>query len=166
MNSAPLSLKSVFGTAQGKPILLKGLVQGREALALYPGMSMFHIYLSNFYTAQGQDKESAEEILLGEETGGESAERVATLKMANKLAGLRGLRLKRIELNKKAGGKGSSTAYDIAIDCAAVGDREQALVWLERAFQVRDSRIPLIAVEPIFDDLRSNQRFVRLLRQI
>jgi hypothetical protein len=122
--------------------------------------------LSNFYAAQGQDKLSAVEILMAEELGGATPERVAALKVANESAGPRGLRLKRIELNKKAAGKESPNAYDIAIDCAAVGKTDEALVWLERAFQVRDSKMPLIGVEPIFDGLRSNPRFTHLLRQM
>ena len=144
----------------------KGLAQAREAQSLYPGISAFHTYLSNFYTAQGQDKLSAEEILLEEESGGATPERLAALKAANESAGTRGLRLKRIELNKKAAGKESSNAYDIAIDAAAVGNTDEALVWLERAFQVRDSKMPLIGVEPIFDGLRSNRRFTQLLHQM
>jgi tetratricopeptide (TPR) repeat protein len=144
----------------------QGLAQAREAQSLYPGISAIHVYLSNFYAAQGRDKLSAEEILLDEELGGATPERVAALKAANQLAGPRGLRLKRIELNKKAAGKESSNAYDIAIDCAAVGNTDEALFWLERAFQVRDAKIVLIGVEPIFDGLRSNPRFTRLLSQI
>jgi TolB-like protein/DNA-binding winged helix-turn-helix (wHTH) protein len=144
----------------------KGLAQAREAQSLYPGISAFHTYLSNFYAAQGRDKQSAEEILLNEELGGATPERVAALKAANEFSGTRGLRLKRIELNKKAVGKESSNAYDIAIDCAAVGNTDEALFWLERAFQVRDAKIVLIGVEPIFDGLRSNPRFTRLLSQI
>jgi TolB-like protein/DNA-binding winged helix-turn-helix (wHTH) protein len=144
----------------------KGLAQAREAQSLYPGISAFHTYLSNFYTAQGQDKLSAEEILLDEELGGATRERVAALKAANESSGARGLRLKRIELNKKATGKESSNAYDVAIDYAAVGNTGEALAWLERAFQVRDSKMPLIGVEPIFDGLRANRRFKRLLSQI
>jgi hypothetical protein len=103
---------------------------------------------------------------MGEELGGATPERVAALKAANESAGPRGLRLKRIELNKKAAGKKSSNAYDIAIDSAAVGERDEALVWLERAFQVRDTKIHLIGVEPIFDGLRSNRRFTHLLHQM
>jgi TolB-like protein/DNA-binding winged helix-turn-helix (wHTH) protein len=144
----------------------KGLAQTREAQAHYPGISAFHTYLSDFYAAQGQDKLSAAEILLDEESGGASPERVAALKAANESSGPRGLRLKRIELNKKAAGKESSNAYDIAIDYAAVGNTDEALVWLERAFQVRDSKMPLIGVEPIFDGLRSNRHFTQLLRQM
>jgi len=165
----PLSVNSLSYSAMNSYFRRdydKGLAQAREAQSLYPAISAFHTYLSDFYGAKGQDKLAAEEILLNEELGGASPERLAALKASNEAAGIRGLRLRRIELNKKAAGKKSSNAYDIAIDCAAVGNTDEALVWLERAFQVRDSKMPLIGVEPIFDELRSNRRFTQLLHQM
>jgi TolB-like protein/DNA-binding winged helix-turn-helix (wHTH) protein len=143
----------------------EGIVQARAALALYP-ISNFHVLLSNFYTAKGQDQQSAKEILLAEEVGGTTQEWMAALKKANEVGGLKGLRRKRIELNKKAARMAPSHAYDIAIDCAAVEDMEEALVWLERAVQARDIKIYLVGVEPIFDGLRSNPRFIQLVRQL
>jgi TolB-like protein/DNA-binding winged helix-turn-helix (wHTH) protein len=143
----------------------EGIVQARAAVALYP-ISNFHVLLSNFYTAKGQDQQSAKEILLAEESGGTTEEWMAALKKANEVGGLKGLRRKRIELNKKAARMAPSHAYDIAIDCAAVGDTEEALVWLERAFQARDIKVYLVGVEPIFDGLRSNPRFIHLVRQL
>jgi tetratricopeptide (TPR) repeat protein len=144
----------------------QGLIQARTAIELYPQVSAFHVFLSDFYAAQGKDQLSAEEILLAEESGGASRERLAALKAASKMAGPNGLRRKRIELNKTVAGKQSMNAYDIAIDCAAVGDGDQAIVWLERALRAHDSKISLIGVEPIFDNIRSNLRFVALLRQM
>ena len=143
-----------------------GLIKARTAIELYPQVSVFHVFLSDFYAAQGKDQLSAEEILLAEESGGASSERLAALKAANQMAGPRGLRLKRIELNKKTAASQSMDAYDIAIDCAAVGDGDQAIVWLERALRTHDAKISLIGVEPIFDGLRSDPRFVALLRQM
>ena len=109
---------------------------------------------------------SAKEILLAEETSGAPPERLAALRAANKMAGPKGLRRKRIELNKKVAAKQSMNAYDIAIDCAAVGDDGQAIAWLERALRARDPKISLIGVEPIFDGIRSDPRFASLLRQM
>jgi hypothetical protein len=77
-----------------------------------------------------------------------------------------GLRRKRIELNKRSAGPQPVDAYDIAIDCAAVGDREQALRWLEKAIDARDHKSTLIGVEPIFDGLRSDPRFTVLLNRV
>jgi len=144
----------------------EGLSNARTAIEFYPRVFMFHVLLSNFYAAQGNDELSAKEILLAEESGGASPERLAALRAALESAGPMGLRRKRIELNKKLAGPQPINAYDIAIDCAVVRDNDQALVWLEKALQVRDSKIALIAVEPIFDSLRSAPRFASLLRQM
>jgi len=49
---------------------------------------------------------------------------------------------------------------------AAFGDGTQAITWLEMASQARDPKVYLIGVEPIFDGLRSDPRFVRLLNRM
>ena len=143
-----------------------GLIEALSAIERYPQVSVFHVLLSNFYAAQGKEKPAAKEILLAEETGGASPERLAALRGALKAVGPKGLLRKRIELNEKLAGKQFMNAYDIAIDSAAVGDSEQAIGWLEKALQARDSKIPLIAVEPVFDRLRSDPSFADLLRQM
>lgn len=144
----------------------EGLVQTRAALGLFPKISVFHVFLSNIHAMQGHESLSAQEILLAEEFGGATPERIAALKTASEIAGLKGLRQKRIELNKKLAGAQPSNAYDIAIDCAAIGDRDQALSWLEKAIRSHDAKASIIAVEPIFDSLRSDPRFVALLQQM
>lgn len=143
-----------------------GLIKARTAIELYPKISIFHVLLSNFYAEQGNGKLSAEENPLAEETGGASPERVASLRKANEVAGPKGLRRKRIELNKKVAATQSMNAYDIAIDCAAVGDGDQAIAWLERALRAHDAKISLVGVEPIFDNIRSDPRFIGFLRQM
>jgi len=143
-----------------------GLAKARTAIELYPHVYVFHVLLSNFYGAQGNQKLSAQEILLAEEAGGAPSDRLAALRAALESAGPIGLRRKRIELNKKAALSQSMNAYDIAIDCAAAGDGDQAIVWLQKALRAHDSKIFLIGEEPIFDGLRSDPRFVALLRQM
>ena len=47
-----------------------------------------------------------------------------------------------------------------------LGDKERSLAWLEKAYQERSRSIFDIKVEPLFDDLRSEPRFVDLLRRL
>jgi TolB-like protein len=142
----------------------EGLVQARAALELYPQNPLLHVALSNIYTLEGQDQLAEQEILLSEQYSGAAAQRIHSLEQAN---GLRSLRLKRIELNKRLASVPSPTnTYDLAVDYAAVGNKEQALRWLEAAFEARDPRITLIAVEPIFDHFRDDPRFQALVRQM
>jgi len=140
-----------------------GLIKARNAIELYPQVSILHDFLSNLYAATGQDKLSAQEILLAEEAGGAAPERLVALRAAYAAAGPQGLRRKRIELNKRSA---NIDSYNIAIDCAAVGDRAQAILWLEKALRGHDPKISLISVEPIFDGLRADPRFVDLMRRM
>ena len=143
-----------------------GLARARNALELYPQVSLFHVFLADFYHAKGEEEQSAQEILLSEEMSGAAPERLAALRAADKSGGPKGLRRARIELNKKVPPQRATTAYDIAIDCAAVGDGRQAIEYLNKALRARDPKIYLIGIEPIFDGIRSDPGFVALLRQM
>ncbi len=49
---------------------------------------------------------------------------------------------------------------------AGLGEKSQALMWLETAYEERDEELGLIKVDPRLDSLRSSRRFKNLLRQI
>jgi len=55
----------------------------------------------------------------------------------------------------------------IAVVYAGFGDRlDQTMEWLEKAYEERSGLLIWLTVWPIFDQLRSDLRFVRLLRRI
>lgn len=56
--------------------------------------------------------------------------------------------------------------YHVALIHHYLGDREKTLLALEDAFEQRDLWLVWVGVEPVFDDLRSNARFQRLLERI
>jgi hypothetical protein len=58
------------------------------------------------------------------------------------------------------------SAPSIAIIYAGLGDNDRALDWLEKAYQERSTGLLTLKVHPIFDGLRSDQRFRSLLRRI
>jgi len=47
-----------------------------------------------------------------------------------------------------------------------LGDNEQALAWLERAYQEQSNMLQLIKVHPYFDPLRGDPRFAELLHRV
>ncbi len=56
--------------------------------------------------------------------------------------------------------------YTLAEIYARLDDKEEAISWLERAYSDRDSKLTYLKVEPAFDQLRSDPRFQKLLRQL
>jgi len=58
------------------------------------------------------------------------------------------------------------SACDIAAVYAALQESDVALQWLEKAFAERSPRMVELGVEPIFDPLRTDPRFVDLVRRV
>lgn len=56
--------------------------------------------------------------------------------------------------------------YVLAILRAGLGERDQALQALERAYADRTWAIAMLQVDPVWDSLRDDRRFVALLRQL
>jgi len=56
--------------------------------------------------------------------------------------------------------------YNFARICARIGDNDQAFAWLETAYKEHSDHLVLLKVDPILDPLRSDPRFVALLRRV
>ena len=66
-------------------------------------------------------------------------------------------------------------AFHLAAVCAALGETEEAFVWLEKAYQERDITLPLLregghvpgtSLMTLPDPLRSDPRYRALLRKV
>ena len=49
---------------------------------------------------------------------------------------------------------------------AALGEKDEALEWLEKDFAERSLFPPFYAYDPVFDDLRDDPRFADLVRRV
>ena len=56
--------------------------------------------------------------------------------------------------------------HDLALVSLALGDRPAALDWLEKAYEDRNWYMPWIHLDPRFDPIRSEPRFVELVRRM
>lgn len=57
-------------------------------------------------------------------------------------------------------------AYSIAAIYSALGDKNQAFTWLDKAGEQRSSQMLLIRLDPIFDKIRSDPRYTKLLKSV
>ena len=62
--------------------------------------------------------------------------------------------------------KGEAFATDIAAVYAALGDKDQAFAWLEKAFETRTGRLARITYHTQFESLRDDSRFADLRRRM
>ena len=60
---------------------------------------------------------------------------------------------------------GKADPYNVAVLCAARGDKEQGFEWLAKALANRQLMYGIVRYDPLLDPLRSDSRFAALLRQ-
>lgn len=61
---------------------------------------------------------------------------------------------------------GYVSSYSVAQTYARLGEKDQTLTWLEKAYQEHDSGLVSLRVEPMFDAVRSDPRFQDLLKRM
>ncbi|MFX0199844.1 MAG: tetratricopeptide repeat protein [Candidatus Hodarchaeota archaeon] len=59
------------------------------------------------------------------------------------------------------------SSYDMAVFYAGLGEKDEAFTWLEKAYEQRDGWLAgWLKVDPRFDNLHDDQRFIELLKKI
>jgi hypothetical protein len=95
-------------------------------------------------------------------------ETIEARKKAYAEAGWKGYWRKELEMTEEWGRQKGNyvTPYSFARTCARLGEKDRALKWLERAYAEHSDHLVLLKVDPIFDGLRSDPRFIDLLRRV
>lgn len=57
-------------------------------------------------------------------------------------------------------------AFSVALACIGIGDRELALTWLAKAYQDRSTYMVYAKSDPLLDGVRSDPRFLELLKRM
>ena len=71
-------------------------------------------------------------------------------------------RLKLISQKKAA----TSPEYSVGLYYSGIGQKEEALDWLERAYKSHDTELYFLKIEPMFKTLHGDPRYEELLRKI
>ena len=56
--------------------------------------------------------------------------------------------------------------YNIALIYNGLGERHNALGWLEKAYEQRDPKMTFLKVEPKWNNLRKEPRFIELIKRM
>jgi serine/threonine protein kinase/Tfp pilus assembly protein PilF len=140
--------------------------QLRKTLELDPHFVVAHAWLGGTYLQKGLFPEAITELQTAIEISGGSPLYIAFLGHAYGVAG-GALEAQKILDQLKEQSVGSYvSSYSIAEVYVGLGDRHQALEWLEKAYEERARALVSVKVEPKVDPLRSDPRFQDLLRRM
>jgi tetratricopeptide (TPR) repeat protein len=137
-----------------------------DALKREPSYGLSHYFLGYAYLATGRDSEAVREFELANQAMGDVPFSMAALGFARARAGQRPEAehmLREFQRNRDAG---YYPAFAFAMVYAGLGNREQALDWLERAADEGLVGYYLPSVELTWNNLRDDARFRRVLTRL
>lgn len=138
----------------------------RKSLELDPNFSWGHLWIGQVYVQQRQFEKAFEEIKKAIVLSGGNARDLATLGHAYAVAGQKDQARKILEQLQQSVGQKYVSPFFVALIYSGLGEKDQAFVWLEKAYEERHPYLILIKVEPVFENLHSDPRFADLTRRI
>jgi serine/threonine-protein kinase len=142
----------------------EAIEQYRKTIDMDPNFVTAHYFLGRAYEAKGMHDQAVSEFLKGMRTV--APEGFAQLKDAYEKFGWKGFVQALLNQQLEQSKKSYVPPFVIAVSNARLGQTDEALTWLERAYQERDYRMTLLKVAFEFDALRSDPRFIDLVRRV
>jgi TolB-like protein/Flp pilus assembly protein TadD len=144
----------------------EAMQQCRKTLELDPRFAIAHACLARAYEYKTMYKEAIAEIQEAINLSGGSVIWEATLGHLYARAGRRDDAIKILNELKSRSKREFVPSQAFIWIYAALGDKDQAFAWLEKAYEERSDVMTVLEEERAFDPLRSDPRFQDLLRRI
>ena len=137
----------------------------QQAVKAHPDTGGTHAHLGDVYRLQGRYTEALEEYRQAASLfGSASVSLTARMAVAHSAAGNRAEALRLLEGMRQS--QEPDAPYALASIYAALGDKEQALFWLDKSFENHSPVLRRLKVDPQFDVLRSEPRFTEMMRRV
>jgi serine/threonine protein kinase/Tfp pilus assembly protein PilF len=139
--------------------------QYRNTLEIDPNLVVTHRWLALAYEQALKPAQAIAEfervmVLTGQ------PERAASLRRAYANSGYPGVLHEQLKDTVETLLRPFFTPYDIAATYARLGEKTKGIEWLERACEERFPHMPWVTLDPRVDPLRSDPRFVALLKRV
>jgi tetratricopeptide (TPR) repeat protein len=138
--------------------------QSRKALEFHPNFAVAHYQLGQAFVQKQMYDEAISEFRRAIELAGDNTTFDSNLAHAYGVSGHveEAMNILKDLLSKQT--QQSPTHASIALVYVGLGDNDQAMIWLNKAYQAQFN--PSILLRPAFDPIRSDARFQDLLRRI
>jgi serine/threonine protein kinase/Flp pilus assembly protein TadD len=144
----------------------RAIEQARKALELDSGFPFGHRALGRNFMQQGKYEEASIEYKQMISLAGRTSQALGELGHVYAVSGKRAEALKLLDEMKEMSARQYVSPLDFVFIYTGLGDKEQAFIYLEKAYQERSTWLMWIKVDPRFDALRSDPRFADLLRRM
>jgi TolB-like protein/DNA-binding winged helix-turn-helix (wHTH) protein/Tfp pilus assembly protein PilF len=136
----------------------------RQAIEMDPARANAHWALGMAYEAKAMYADCVAEHLEEFRLNGETAETIAELRKAFESSGIEGFWRRRLAQLKAR--RGYTEPFEFVNLYLSLGDKEQVLAWLEKAYRDRNPFMVGIKSSPRADMLRSDPRYDDLVRRV
>ena len=144
---------------------VEAIDQARKTLEIEPNFWIAHLMLSRVYIRQNKLDEAAASARRAEQFSGGNSEAISLVAYALAKSGRRDEAVSELEKLKSRAAERYVPAYNLAMIHNGLGQPDQAIQLLEEALKTRDARMILLKVDPKWDELRSDPRFIDLMRR-
>ena len=127
---------------------------------------MAHAYLGQVYIQKRMYREAVEELQKAITLAEQNPEVIAVLGYAYAAAGDRQQAEKVIAELTELSKRRYVPSFSVAGIYAELGRKDEAFAWLEKAYRERSPTLVDLKVDPTLDALRSDPRYVELLRRV
>ncbi len=138
----------------------------RRVLAMDPNFLRAHFGLGQALVHERRYQEAIAEFQKAVELSEGGAAQLGALGYAYAVANRRAEALEIVEKLKQRSSEHYVPLSMVSIIFSGLGDRDQAMTWLERANEERDPWLTGLKVDPMFDPLRSDPRFLDLVHRV
>jgi TolB-like protein/DNA-binding winged helix-turn-helix (wHTH) protein/Tfp pilus assembly protein PilF len=140
--------------------------QNRNSVELDPNFAAAHLLLGEDYRGAGLHSEAVNELKKAASLSGDSPLYTAQVAVALAVEGRSGDALRIAHELEAISTKRYVSPYCLAQIYAASNKKEDAFKWLQAAYEDHAVWMGYLAVDPIFDRYRSDERFKDLLRSV
>jgi serine/threonine-protein kinase len=138
----------------------------QKTVDLDPNFWVTHLMLGKVYTQQRKYSEAIEELDKARELSHGNSEAIASIGYAAALAGDKPKAWAVLDELKSLSNEHYVPPVNVALVSSSLGEKDEALASLEKGCSERDVRLTLLKVDPRWDSLRSDPRFVAILKRI
>ena len=138
----------------------------QKTLELNPNFWIAHLTLSKVYTRRRMYPEALAALTKSREFSGGNTETISLLGYNQAVSGNRAQAQATLAELKSLSPQRYVPPYNIAMIYNGLGEKDEALIWLQKAYEERDVRLTFIKVDQKWDEFRSDPRFVTIIKNI